>query len=169
MSDTKLMPLFEDWWDNMSDHPANQVQAEPTKQAKGGPFKYLYDNGEIIIAEMNGDKYVIDIIGLEGTQPEVWKEIADSYMGVNKTYLGKDEDGMPMEEPEYDELGITSLSDVPAEHIIAYVNDLYPDNLEIGQTYDDFETGEAFVTKINDEIKADLISIFKEPELEAVL
>ena len=155
------MPLFEEWYDSLSDNPVNQVQPEPTKKLRNGPFQYIYDNNEVLIAEMDGEKYVVDLISLDNVQYELWKELATDYVGVQQTGPSTEESSA---EYDYEGADIHSLADIPGEAIISYINDNYPNHISIGATLEDFETGQMFVIKINDEIRQELISVFDHDE-----
>jgi len=158
-----IIPLFEEeWYDSLSDNPVNKPELEPTKQIKNGPFQYIYDNNEVLIAEMDGDKYIIDLISLDNVQSELWKELATDYVGVDLIPSGLAANSEL--EPDFETADIHSLADIPGKAIVSYVNDNYPNYIQIGTTLEEFETGQMFVIKINDEIKQEVLSVYDHDE-----
>jgi hypothetical protein len=155
MFNSILVPLYEDWFDKDSNNPANIIDPKPEKQQINIPLSYIYDNDEIIIAENpNNEKYIIDLITLDNLDPELYKQLAIEYVGIIKNEYGKDD-----YDYDFETADIHSLSDIPPEAIISYVNENF-ESLTIGTNIDDFLSGNMFVIKINDEISQELLSIF---------
>jgi len=164
MTNTSVqLPLFEDWFDQLQDNPANRNEAQGEKSVINTPFTYVYGNNEIIIAKMEEELYLIDIMGIETKDASLWQTLAIDYVGVNRELI----DGEP--EYNFESVDIGSLSDIPGEFIVSYINEEYPDNITIGTTFDEWEQNVSFVIKINDDIRNEILSVFPNEELESVL
>jgi len=155
----KHLKLYEDWFDELSDHPANIIIPEPNEQTKNEPFKYIFDNEYIIIVEMDGDKYVIDLLNLDKQNPDLYKQLAEDYIGVEQIPGGMGK-GHEMES-DFEASNIHNLNNIEAEYVVAWLNDEYKD-IKIGESVDDFENVDNIITKINNEIKNILKNEFTE-------
>ena len=128
--------------------PYNQKEPDMTKadKAKKILFTPVAYNGELIIMkDPQGELYAFYHWGLD-------KEDWLPYASVERTYVGKDEDGNP--DYDYD----TDSAEKDAEVITHYVNDNL-ESLSKGEGLDAWENGVDLV-KIDEPLKQDLLQTF---------
>ncbi len=109
---------------------------------------------------MDNEKYAIDIITLEELDIKLYQKLIIDYIGINKSSYDQGDSW----EYDFDQGDMTSLSDIPGEFIVSYINTLYPDNITIGTTFEEFESGNVFVIKINNEIRNDIIDVYPDTQ-----
>jgi hypothetical protein len=135
-----------DWFDYLSDHPANQSDDNVRKgyEPKESPFKLLTDTGESAIFEKDGKLYYFNYWNIDSSK---FEDYAD------REVISVEPDG----EGGYDE----ELSDwdMNEEIISNYLNDNYKD-LGIGYGYEDYENGKEFV-EIDEPLKDELLDMFR--------
>lgn len=144
-----------DWFDNLSNHPANQPDPQYTS-ASINPSKLsfdgLYYNGELCLLKDNsGQLYLLSTDMIDEKELD---SISYDLGFVEKEYIGKDEDGMP----DYDYHYNWREDDEQILTVMAAYADEISDNA--GEGLEAFEAGVELV-KIDDELKADLMDTYE--------
>jgi len=153
----KHLILYENYpagTENDPNAPWNQKDPETTTPIDPKSKEYVYvthgpkKRMEMVILKRKGtdDYYAFYCDHLDK------KDLYD-YGEVEKTYVGKDEDGNPDYDYDYDDFEVTP------DVIERYVNDNIS-NLQIGDGIDDYEGGMDLV-KIDGEMVKDLIKTFE--------
>lgn len=133
--------------------PWNQKDSDTTTPIDPKSKEYVYvthgpkKNMEMVILKKKGtDDYYAFYCG------NLDKEDLYDYGEIEQTYVGKDEDGFPEYEYDYDNFEITP------DVIERYVNDNLS-NLQIGEGIDDYESGMDMV-KMDGETVKEIIDTF---------
>jgi len=143
-----------DWFDSLSNHPANQPDPSYSKVTINSnklSFEGLYSNGEIaILKDKSGELYSLYY---GDTSEEELNSIANDLGFAEEEYVGKDEDGMPEFDYHYNWRG--NIDEEPV--VLAAYADSISD--EAGEGLEAWENGTELV-KIDDELKNELLSIY---------
>jgi hypothetical protein len=153
-----------DWFDSLSNHPANQPDPSYSKasiKSNQLSFEGLYSNGEIILLKDKSGQLYSFYYG--NVSEEELNSIAYDLGFAEEEYVGKDEDGMPEFEYNYNWRG---NRDEEPEVLAAYA-DTISDEAQEG--LEAWENGVELV-KIDDELKNELLSVYdKDVKLTSLL
>jgi hypothetical protein len=143
-----------DWFDRLSDHPANEPDDDYKQgyRPKSFPYKILANTGESAIFEKDGKLYYFNYDGLD-------KDDFEDYADVPRIDMGPDEDGFP--DYEYGDW------DIDEEVVSNYLNDNYS-QLSTGYGLEGYEEGKDFI-EIDQSLKNEILSIFNDNKVKAAL
>ena len=131
-----------DWFDNRTDHPANQVDnTERGIRPELSPYNIMWFSDDVAIFSKDGQFFAFNV---SSTDNDEYAEYADR----EAIDMGQDEDGFA--DIEYGEWTLD------ADVVSAYVND-NADHLNFGKGLDDYENG-VDMSLITQDLAADLLS-----------
>ena len=140
-----------DWFDNLSNHPANQPDPVYTKASIDSgklSFDPLYFNGEIcLLKDKSGQLYILNYYDIDEKDLD---SVAYDLGYVEKEYIGRDEDGDPEFEYHYN---WRENDDEELTVMAAYADEISD---KAGEGLQDYNNSVELV-KIDDELKADLM------------
>jgi hypothetical protein len=135
-----------------SNHPHfNPPETTRPNMSSNKLFEVLWMDNELAILQSRGKLYAIYFVDIEGIEDYAEREI----MGYEK-----DEDGDSY--PEYHE-----DFEIDDEALENFLNDNY-DRVGIGAGYEDWEHDSSRITKMDDEMKADILGTWNDPKLQQI-